>query len=91
MSYVSNVEPVACSVSKKANAVLIHEPARLTDGETAASERGESLIPRALCDVERHVVDPLSVAVQVLLDGRGHLKWPQCGRLKWPHLRPTGS
>ncbi len=70
MSYVSNVEPVACSVSKKANAVLIHEPARLTDGETAASERGESLIPRALCDVERHVVDPLSVAVQVLLEDR---------------------
>ncbi len=24
-------------------------------------------------------------------DGRGHLKWPQCGRLKWPHFRPTGS
>ena len=25
-----------------------------------------------------------------LLGGRGHLKWPQCGRLKWPHLRPIG-
>ena len=23
--------------------------------------------------------------------GRGHLKRPQCGRLKWPHLRPTGG
>jgi hypothetical protein len=22
--------------------------------------------------------------------GRGHLNWPQCGRLKWPHLRPIG-
>jgi len=24
-------------------------------------------------------------------DGRGHRNWPQCGRLKWPHLRPTGG
>jgi hypothetical protein len=22
--------------------------------------------------------------------GRGHLNWPQCGRLNWPHLRPIG-
>ena len=22
--------------------------------------------------------------------GRGSLNWPQCGRLKWPHLRPIG-
>jgi hypothetical protein len=51
---------------------------QLPDGPANGDQRN-----RLQADV--HAVNDVEAAV-----GRGHLNWPQCGRLNWPHLRPIG-